>query len=201
MPILLLVRHGQSQYNLENRFTGGRDIALTALGQEEARLAGVKLTGIRLDIAYTSVLVRAVESLRIILAAMGQPQIKVVKDAALNERGYGTLEGLNKAETAEKYGMGQVETWRRSFEVCPPGGESLEKTYGRVIPYYKAEIEPRLKRWENVLVVAHGNSLRALMMYLEGISHQEIASINILTGMPRRYDMDSRLQILKVSYL
>jgi 2,3-bisphosphoglycerate-dependent phosphoglycerate mutase len=201
MPKLLLVRHGQSHYNLENRFTGGRDIALTALGEEEARLAGVKLMGIRIDVAYTSVLVRAVESLRIILAVMGEPQVKVVKDAALNERGYGTLEGLNKAETAQKYGRAQVETWRRSYEVCPPGGESLEKTYDRVIPYYKAEIEPRLKRGENVLVVAHGNSLRALMMYLEGISDQEIASINILTGMPRRYDMDSRLQILKVSYL
>lgn len=201
MPLLLLVRHGQSQYNLENRFTGGRDIALTPLGEEEARLAGEKLMGIRVDVAYTSVLIRAVESLRIILAAMGEPQVNVVKDAALNERWYGTLEGLNKAETAQKYGRAQVETWRRSYEVSPPGGESLKKTYERVIPYYKAEVEPRLKGGENVLIVAHGNSLRALMMYLEGISPEKIATVNILTGVPRRYDMDLALKILGVRYL
>lgn len=153
------------------------------------------------SIAYTSVLKRAADSLRIFLAAMQQQGLKTLADAALNERSYGELEGLDKARTAEKYGVEKIALWRRSYTVCPPGGESLEITFERVIPYYKTEIEPRLKGGENVLIVAHGNSLRVLMMHLEGITTHEIASVNILTGIPRRYDMDSALRILKVRYL
>jgi len=201
MPILILVRHGQSIYNLENRFTGGRDILLTELGQQEARQAGVKLKGIKFDIAYTSVLKRAMDTLTIILDELNQKEIPIVSNAALNERGYGSLEGLDKAQTAEKYGVAQVEIWRRSYDILPPNGESLEGTYKRVVPFYKAEVEPKLKSGENVLIVAHGNSLRSLMMYLESIGHREIVNVNILTGIPRRYDLDDNLKIIDVKYL
>ena len=201
MPILILVRHGQSIYNLENRFTGGRDILLTELGQQEARQAGVKLKGIKFDIAYTSVLKRAMDTLTIILDELHQKEIPIVSNAALNERGYGSLEGLDKAQTAEKYGVAQVEIWRRSYDILPPNGESLEGTYKRVVPFYKAEVEPKLKSGENVLIVAHGNSLRSLMMYLESIGHREIVNVNILTGIPRRYDLDDNLKIIGVKYL
>ena len=201
MPILILVRHGQSIYNLENRFTGGRDILLTELGQQEARQAGVKLKGIKFDIAYTSVLKRAIDTLTIILDELHQKEIPIVSNAALNERGYGSLEGLDKAQTAKKYGVAQVEIWRRSYDILPPDGESLEGTYKRVVPFYKTEVEPKLKAGENVLIVAHGNSLRSLMMYLESIGHREIVNVNILTGIPRRYDLDDNLKIIDVKYL
>ncbi|MDI1255469.1 MAG: 2,3-bisphosphoglycerate-dependent phosphoglycerate mutase [Flavobacterium sp.] len=201
MAILVLVRHGQSIYNLENRFTGNLDIGLTPLGKEEARQTGIKLKAYQFDRAYTSMLIRAQESLRIILEILKETEIPIVKNIALNERMYGSLQGLNKDETTHKYGAEQVEIWRRSYAVCPPDGESLAMTYGRTVPYYQAEIEPQLKLGKNILIVAHGNSLRALMMYLENISPQDISEVNIPTGLPRVYTMDIDLEILDVKYL
>ena len=201
MALLALIRHGQSTYNLENRFTGNLDVALTSLGEEEAKRAGIKLKGLIFFSAYTSVLKRAEESLRIILEEIQQTNIPVIKNEALNERMYGSLQGLNKAEVAKKYGENQLEIWRRSYEVRPPDGESLEDTYNRTVPYYKQEIEPKLKSGKNILIVAHGNSLRALMMYLENIGPKAIIKINIPTGMPRLYDLDINLKIRSVKYL
>jgi 2,3-bisphosphoglycerate-dependent phosphoglycerate mutase len=200
MALLTLVRHGQSTYNLENRFTGNVDVELTDLGKEEALSAGKKLVGFNYDYAYTSMLKRAWDSLSIILETIKE-NLLPIKNAALNERRYGSLQGLNKAETAEKYGLVQVELWRRSFDVRPPDGESLEDTFNRTVPYYQSEIEPKLKDNKNVLIVAHGNSLRALMMYLEHISHEEIAKVNIPTGSPRNYVFDDNLKVLSVNYL
>ena len=201
MAQLTLVRHGQSTYNLENRFTGSLDVPLTPLGEDEARLAGQKLKDFRFDVAYTSTLVRAWETLRIILEEIEQTSLPIIKNSALNERMYGSLQGLNKAETALKYGEAQIEIWRRSYEVRPPDGESLEDTYHRTVPYYQWEIEPKLKTGKNVLIVAHGNSLRALKMYLENISPEEIVKVNIPTGTPRNYLFDGNLKILSVDYL
>ncbi|GEP51077.1 2,3-bisphosphoglycerate-dependent phosphoglycerate mutase [Flavobacterium noncentrifugens] len=200
MAILTFVRHGQSVYNFENRFTGTLDIALTPLGQQEAKLAGMKLIGYEFNIAYTSMLVRAQESLEIILKEI-HLEIPIVKNGALNERMYGNLQGLNKAETAQRYGAAQVEIWRRSYDIRPPGGESLQDTYNRVIRYYKSVIAPELQSGHNVLVVAHGNSLRALMMYLENITPKDIVNVNIPTGLPRVYQFDGDLQISFVKYL
>jgi 2,3-bisphosphoglycerate-dependent phosphoglycerate mutase len=197
MAQLIFVRHGQSLYNLENRFTGILDIPLTDLGKEQAKLAGKKLIGYDFDSAYTSMLIRAQESLQIILTEM-KVTIPIIKNKAFNERMYGTLQGLNKAETAQKYGLAQVDIWRRSYDICPPGGESLLDTYNRVVPYYKTEIEPRLKIGHNVLIVAHGNSLRSLMMYLENINPLDIVKVNIATGVPRIYTFDTKLKILSV---
>lgn len=190
MAKLFLVRHGQSQWNLENRFTGWQDVDITELGQQEARQAGLALANEPIDIAYTSTLIRAQHTLRIILHEMGDPHIPIVIDAALNERGYGKLEGLNKAETAEKYGAEQVHIWRRSFDVPPPGGESLRDTFERVIPYYERFIAPKLKEDKNVLVVAHGNSLRALIMFLEHLSPEQILEREIATGQPIKYQIE-----------
>lgn len=201
MAQLTLVRHGQSTYNLQNRFTGNVDVPLTPLGEDEARLVGQKLKAFQFDMAYTSMLVRAWETLRIVLEEIQQTQIPVVKNAALNERIYGSLQGLNKAETALKYGEAQVEIWRRSYAVRPPEGESLEDTYHRTVPYYQSEIEPKLKTGKNVLIVAHGNSLRALKMYLENVSPQEIEHINIPTGTPRNYIFDENMKTVRVDYL
>jgi 2,3-bisphosphoglycerate-dependent phosphoglycerate mutase len=201
MPLLVLVRHGQSAWNLENRFTGDVDVALTPLGREEARAAGKKLIGIPFSRCYTSVLQRAIETLTLILEESGHPELPVTRDKALNERNYGQLQGLNKAETMKKYGEHQVAIWRRSYAVRPPGGESLQDTAARVIPYYKKEIEPLLQKGENILVVAHGNSLRALMMYLEHIGEEEIVEVSLPTGAPRQYNLNKQLQIERVDYL
>lgn len=200
MALLILVRHGQSLYNLENRFTGTLDIPLTDLGKEQAKLAGQKLIGYLFNIAYTSMLSRAQQSLQIILKEM-KLTIPIVKNKAFNERMYGKLQGLSKKQTAKKYGAAQVEIWRRSCDVCPPGGESLLDTCNRVIPYYKTEIEPKLKMGQNVLLVAHGNSLRALMMYVENINAHDIAKVEIPTAQPRLYDFSDQLQLLEVRYL
>jgi 2,3-bisphosphoglycerate-dependent phosphoglycerate mutase len=201
MSQLILVRHGQSIYNLQNRFTGWLDVPLSPLGKEEAHLAGEKLKKFHLDIAYTSKLVRAWETLIIILEETNQNNIQIVKNVALNERNYGSLQGLNKAETAQKYGEKQVEIWRRSYAVRPPDGESLEDTYNRTVPYYKLEVEPKLKAGKTVLIVAHGNSLRALKMYLENIDSHAIEAINISTGTPRVYDFDEKMMLANVRYL
>jgi 2,3-bisphosphoglycerate-dependent phosphoglycerate mutase len=201
MSILVLVRHGQSVFNLENRFTGNLDISLTRLGEQEAKNAGDKLIHYKFDLAYTSTLVRAQESLNIILKEIHQTDIVVIKNGAFNERNYGSLQGLNKAETIAKFGQEQVDIWRTSYATRPPDGESLEDTFNRTVPFYKQVIEPELKRQKNILIVAHGNSLRALVMYLENISEQEISNLNIPTGIPRCYDFDENLKMKKVNYL
>ena len=201
MALLTLIRHGQSIYNLQNRFTGNLDVELTSLGEEEARSAGQRLKGFHFDIAYTSMLKRAWETLRIISEEIQQTDMPIIKNIALNERMYGNLQGLNKAETALKYGDAQVDIWRRSFEVRPPDGESLEDTFNRTVPFYKSEIEPKLIAGKNVLIVAHGNSLRALKMYLENISPEAIVQVNIPTGRPRNYIFDQNMKITSVNYL
>ncbi|MCD9615756.1 2,3-bisphosphoglycerate-dependent phosphoglycerate mutase [Chryseobacterium gleum] len=195
MEKLFLVRHGQSLWNLENRFTGWKDIDITEAGIEEAKKAGLALKGERIDIAFTSALIRAQHTLSIILNEIGNPNIPVIKDKALNERSYGNLEGLNKAETALKYGDEQVHIWRRSYDVVPPGGESLKDTYNRVIPYFESQIRLLLKKGENVLIVAHGNSLRALIMYLEHLSPEEILEREIATGFPLTYVFDEKFHV------
>lgn len=200
MSLLTLIRHGQSTYNLENRFTGNLDVKLTPFGEEEARAAAIKLKGTHYTIAYTSMLKRAQDTLRIILKQMGEVEIPVIKNSAFDERMYGSLQGLNKADTAHKFGAAQVELWRRSYSIRPPYGESLEDTFNRTIPYYALEIEPKLRCKDNVLIVAHGNSLRALMMYLESIDQDTIATVNIPTGSPRNYMLDDSLKIIHVEY-
>jgi 2,3-bisphosphoglycerate-dependent phosphoglycerate mutase len=201
MSILVIVRHGQSDWNLQNRFTGEMDVPLTAKGRMEACAAGDKLRGLHFSHAFTSVLSRAIETLRLLLEGMGEPDCPVDCDWALNERNYGLLQGLNKAEVAEQYGKEQVALWRRSYSVRPPGGESLADTAARVLPYYHREIEPMLRDGEDVLIVAHGNSLRALMMWLEGIGEEAIEEVDLPTGVPRRYELDGSLRIVKVEYL
>ncbi len=201
MAILVLVRHGQSTYNLQNRFTGNLDVPLTALGKAEAKIAGDKLMAYSFDHAYDSTLMRAQESLRIILVQIDQTNIPIIHEAALNERMYGNLQGLNKAETMAKFGDEQVDIWRRSYKVRPPEGESLEDTYNRAVPYYMREMEPKLRAGKNILVVAHGNSLRALKMHLENISESEIVNVNMPTGIPILYEFDRNMKTITVKYL
>ncbi|MDH3769492.1 MAG: 2,3-bisphosphoglycerate-dependent phosphoglycerate mutase [Nitrospirota bacterium] len=201
MPQLVLIRHGESQWNLENRFTGWVDVPLSPKGEEEAREAGQKLQSFRFDCAFTSVLMRAQNTLRIVLEEIGQTGIPIKEDKALNERMYGELQGLNKAETAKKFGDEQVKIWRRSFDVPPPGGESLKDTAERVIPYYESQIRPELLAKKTVLVVAHGNSLRSLVMHLEDLSREAVLELNIPTGAPLFYDMDSNGAVTAHRYL
>lgn len=192
MGHLVLLRHGESQWNLENRFTGWIDVQLSPEGHEEAKAAAQKLSGYRFDLAFTSRLVRATDTLRIVLAAIGQEQIPLEENQALNERMYGDLQGLNKEETVKKYGAQQVEVWRRSYEVRPPGGESLQDTAARVLPYYEERIKPALDQGNTVLIVAHGNSLRALVMHLEHLSPQQIVELTIPTGTLLVYGIDNK---------
>ena len=201
MSQLVLIRHGESQWNLENRFTGWVDVPLTPKGEEEARTAGEKLKAFQFDCAFTSVLMRAQNTLRIVLDVISQATIPVSEDKALNERMYGELQGLNKAETAKKFGDEQVKIWRRSFDVPPPGGESLKDTADRVLPYYKSQIEPELLAKKTVLVVAHGNSLRALVMHLEDLSREAVLELNIPTGAPLFYDLDDHGTVTAHRYL
>ena len=191
--LLVLVRHGESDWNRKNLFTGWRDVDLTEAGIAEARAAGRKLNaqGLRFDVAFTSALVRAQRSLDLMLAEMGQIGIPVFKDQALNERDYGELSGLNKDDARAKWGAEQVHIWRRSYDVAPPGGESLKDTAARVLPYYIQDILPRVLRGDNVLVSAHGNSLRALIMVLEGLSPQQIVAREIATGVPLIYRLNA----------
>jgi len=200
MSILVIVRHGQSEWNLKNLFTGWTDVELTPLGEHEAEHAGIVLRPYRFDIAYTSALKRAIHTLSIILNEIGI-MIPIIKNEALNERNYGELQGLNKAEVGDKYGAQQLIAWRRSYTEVPPGGESLENTYQRVIPYYQKEIEPKLKASQNILIVAHGNSLRALMMYLEKINPDDIAHVDLATGAPRLYEFAADLTVTKAEYI
>jgi 2,3-bisphosphoglycerate-dependent phosphoglycerate mutase len=191
MATLVLLRHGESQWNLENRFTGWIDVPLTEKGREEARRAGELLRGIRFDQAYTSVLQRAVETLEIVLAVLGQEQVPVERDQALNERHYGDLQGLNKAETAKKYGDRQVHLWRRSYDVAPPGGESLKDTAARTLPYFESKIMADLRAGKNVLVSAHGNSLRSIVMQLDRLTREQVLELNLATGVPLVYEIDT----------
>jgi len=191
MATLVLVRHGQSQWNLENRFTGWIDVPLTETGRTEALKAGeaLKKNHARFDLAYTSVLIRAIETSKIILAELGQAGIPITQDKALNERHYGQLQGLNKDETRQKYGEDQVKLWRRSYDVAPPGGESLKDTAARTIPFFEAKILPDLKAGKNVLVAAHGNSLRSIVMHLEHLTKEQVLALEIPTGAPIRYEI------------
>jgi len=191
--LLVLVRHGQSDWNLKNLFTGWRDIDLTDKGVAEAREAGRKLKaqGIKFDVAFTSALVRAQRTLDLMLTELGQTNIPVFKDQALNERDYGDLVGLNKDDARKKWGEEQVHIWRRSYDVAPPGGESLKDTLARALPYYVTEILPRVLRGERVLVSAHGNSLRALVMVLDKHTTESITKLNLDTGVPMIYRLNA----------
>ena len=225
MPRLILVRHGQSQWNLENRFTGWWDVDLTEKGEGEARAAGrlLKEKGILPTVAFTSVQTRAIRTLHLALDAAGRSWIPETKDWHLNERHYGGLTGLDKAETAAKHGEDQVKIWRRSFDVPPPvledgsefdlkqdaryagiaipSTESLKLTIERVLPYYEAQIAPQLAKGETVIVAAHGNSLRALVKHLSNISDEDILNLEIPTGQPIIYELDDQLNALERYYL
>lgn len=194
MAKLVLLRHGQSTWNLENRFTGWIDVPLTECGIREAEEAGrkIKLAGIHIDEAFTSVLKRAIDTLLFCLRAAGQEGVPTSYDAALNERHYGDLQGLNKAETAEKFGEEQVKLWRRSYDVQPPNGESLKDTAARTLPYFNSRIVPALKDGKSVLISAHGNSLRAIVMELDGLTQEQVLELNIPNGVPIVYDMDAQ---------
>lgn len=186
---LILIRHGQSVWNAENRFTGWTDVDLSDKGVTEAEEAGNELMNQVIDIVHTSDLIRAKRTAEIVIQANVSSKDTVTKsDWRLNERNYGALQGLNKAETAEEHGAEQVRIWRRSFDVAPPEGESLEMTAKRTIPYFEEEILPDLESGVNVLVSAHGNSLRSIVMHIEGISPNDIVSFEIKTGVPRYYD-------------
>jgi 2,3-bisphosphoglycerate-dependent phosphoglycerate mutase len=182
MADLLLMRHGQSIYNLENRFTGEVDVPLTEEGIKEAKAAAIKLKEYNIDIAYTSKLERAIDTLQYILDSKDNKQIPVIKNEALNERNYGELQGLNKAEVEKQYGEAQVLLWRRSYNITPPGGESLKDTAARVLPFFHTVIFPDLNKGLNVLVVAHGNSLRAIIKELDAINDDDFMNLNIDTG-------------------
>jgi 2,3-bisphosphoglycerate-dependent phosphoglycerate mutase len=190
MAVLVLLRHGESQWNLENRFTGWIDIELSPRGREEARAAGEKLKSYRFNRAYTSVLRRANDTLEIVLDTIRQQDLPVEHDQALNERHYGDLQGLDKKETAMKFGDEQVKLWRRSYDVRPPNGESLEDTASRVLPYWEKNILPHILKGENILIAAHGNSLRALVMHLDNLSREQVLELNIPTGVPLLYEFD-----------
>ena len=225
MPRLILVRHGQSQWNLENRFTGWWDVDLTAKGEDEARAAGVLLAtkGLLPTVAFTSLQTRAIRTLHLALEACARVWIPETKDWRLNERHYGGLTGLDKAETTAKHGEDQVKIWRRSFDIPPPvleagsefdlsqdpryagiaipNTESLKDTIARVLPYYQAAIAPKLAAGETVLIAAHGNSLRALVKHLSGISDAEITGLEIPTGQPIVYELDDALNAIDRYYL
>ncbi len=191
--ILVLVRHGESEWNKLNLFTGWRDVDLSEKGVEEARRAGtlLKRDGLRFDLGFTSALKRAQRTLDLILEETGQADLSIVRDQALNERDYGDLVGLNKDDARQRWGEEQVHIWRRSYDVPPPGGESLKDTAARVIPYYEAKILPEVKAGKSVIVAAHGNSLRALVMVLDKLSQEEVLQLNLATGVPLIYRVDS----------
>ncbi|MDG6927673.1 MAG: 2,3-bisphosphoglycerate-dependent phosphoglycerate mutase [Nitrososphaerota archaeon] len=198
MATLVLVRHGESLWNKENRFTGWVDVPLTANGENEAREAGklIREAGIEFNVAYTSQLDRAISTLTIIMDELGV-KLPVIKDYHLNERKYGDLQGLNKEETAKKYGQEQVHLWRRSYDVSPPGGESLEDTQKRTVPFFRNTILLDITQYKkNVLVVAHGNSLRSIVMYLENIKPEQIVNVEIPTGVPIVYLLDESGKVM-----
>jgi 2,3-bisphosphoglycerate-dependent phosphoglycerate mutase len=192
--LLVMVRHGQSQYNLENKFTGCVDVALTDLGRQEARHAGEQLKPFHFDLSYTSQLKRAQETLAIILNVLKETDIPVIRSSALNERMYGDLQGLNKTDILNQYGEEKFNLWRRSYDVPPPNGESLKDTEARTLPFFKEEIESQLAIGKNVLIVAHGNSLRTIIKYLEHISDENIPHRELATGIPEVYEFHRTLK-------
>jgi 2,3-bisphosphoglycerate-dependent phosphoglycerate mutase len=196
MAKLVLIRHGESLWNKENRFTGWIDIDLSEKGKEEAHEAARKIAGIAFDIAYTSALCRAQHTLDIILQDIRQENIPVLKDKALNERMYGDLQGKNKDEMRREFGAEQVQIWRRSFDIAPPNGESLKDTCARTLPYYKKYIQKDLLKGKNVLVVAHGNSLRSIVKCIEEISDADIPMVEMPTGQPWVYEMEKKGKML-----
>jgi 2,3-bisphosphoglycerate-dependent phosphoglycerate mutase len=188
LAILVLIRHGQSLWNAENRFTGWTDIDLSKKGEKEAKAAGEKLENVSFDVVHTSALMRAQRTAEIIIKNNKiSENIPTYKDERLNERHYGSLQGLNKTETAEKYGPEQVHIWRRSFDIAPPDGESLKMTAERTLPYFKEDVLKHLNEGKNVLISAHGNSLRSIVMHIENISKEDIVKLEIQTGVPRTY--------------
>jgi 2,3-bisphosphoglycerate-dependent phosphoglycerate mutase len=201
--LLVLARHGQSEWNLKNLFTGWKDVGLTDLGIEEARNAGrrLKALGIQFDVSYTSALSRAQRTSELILEEIGQPDLLTIKDQALNERDYGDLSGLNKDDARAKWGEEQVHVWRRSYDVPPPGGESLKDTVARVLPYYVSEILPEVMRGKRVLVAAHGNSLRALVMVLDRLDAATIPSMELATGVPLVYELNADTTVARKKVL
>lgn len=230
--LLVLLRHGQSTWNAQNLFTGWHDVPLTPKGEQEAKTAGETLleAGIVFDLVFTSMQIRAIETNRIALSALGQSDVEVRRDWHLNERHYGALQGLDKKATTAKYGAEQTNIWRRSYDIAPPpvdisspehprqdlkykdipvdqlpASECLKDVVARVVPYFETNIAPELKKNKNVLITAHGNSLRALVMYLEKLNPQQISELNIPTGVPRRYEFsgtsNNHLNIGKVEYL
>jgi 2,3-bisphosphoglycerate-dependent phosphoglycerate mutase len=201
MSKLVIVRHGQSEWNAQNRFTGWVDVELAPKGIEEAKKAGEKMKGYTFDKAFTSALKRAQNTLSLILEATGQTDLEVVKNEALNERMYGDLQGMNKDEARAQFGEEQVHIWRRSFDTPPPGGESLKGTADRVLPYFEKVIVPELKAGKDIIIAAHGNSLRALIMHLEQLSPDEILKTEVPTGQPRLYELDGELKVLRAEYL
>jgi 2,3-bisphosphoglycerate-dependent phosphoglycerate mutase len=211
MTNLVLLRHGESQWNLENRFTGWVDIPLSPKGEEEARQAGEKLKSYKFEKGYTSVLQRAIKTLEIVLGITGQKSLPVERDMALNERHYGALQGLNKAEIGRQYGEAQLKIWRRSYDVPPPKektelnpdaiSESLKDTAARTLPYFESKILPEVLRGTNVIVAAHGNSLRSIVMKLDNLSKEEVIELNIPTGVPLLYVYDSVGTIREHRYL
>ncbi|MCT4655590.1 MAG: 2,3-bisphosphoglycerate-dependent phosphoglycerate mutase [Cohaesibacter sp.] len=194
---LVLVRHGQSEWNLKNLFTGWKDPDLTEKGVSEAIAAGKKLNemGMKFDVAFTSELVRAQRTCQMILDGVGQSDLTTIRDEALNERDYGDLAGLNKDDARKKWGEEQVHIWRRSYDIPPPGGESLKDTAARTLPYFITDILPRVMEGQNVLVAAHGNSLRSLVMVLDRLSREEILNVNIATGVPTIYKLNADTSI------
>lgn len=195
MSSLILIRHGESQWNLENRFTGWVDVDLTAKGEEQAKEAGRRIRGRPVDLLFTSVLKRAVRTADLACATAGLLGLPTERDQALNERHYGKLQGLNKDEARKEFGEEQVHQWRRSYDVRPPEGESLKDTLARVEPYFHQKIRPALEKGKDVLVVAHGNSLRAMILMLERLSPEAILKVELNTGEPIVYDLGPDLKI------
>ncbi len=203
MTVLVLLRHGESIWNQKNRFTGWTDVDLSPKGVAEAKEAGIilKSKGFTFDLAFTSVLIRANRTLEIVLDEMNLKGIEVFKSWRLNERHYGALQGLNKAQIAKQYGDQQVAIWRRSYSIPPPAGESLKDTVERFLPYWTGTIEPFLRKQKRVIIVAHGNTLRALVKYLDGVSEEDIVKLDIPTGIPLVYNLDEALKPIKCYYL
>jgi 2,3-bisphosphoglycerate-dependent phosphoglycerate mutase len=191
---LVLVRHGESEWNKLNLFTGWKDVDLTEKGVEEARRAGtlLKAHGVKFDLGFTSALKRAQRTLELILAETGQTDLPITRDQALNERDYGDLVGLNKDDARKRWGDEQVHIWRRSYDIPPPGGESLKDTAARVLPYYESHILPQIKAGKSIIVAAHGNSLRALVMVLDQLSQEQVLALNLATGVPLVYRLDAQ---------
>ncbi len=198
MSQLALVRHGQSTWNLENRFTGWVDVPLSENGIQEAQNAAQKLLNYQFDIAFTSALQRAQQTLKIILEKIQQSTIPIISDKALNERMYGDLQGMNKDEARQKFGEEQVKIWRRSYDIAPPNGESLKDTAARVLPFFEKEIFPYIQQNKNIIIVAHGNSLRALIMHLEKMTPEQILNFELATAAPRIYEIDDKLHIKSI---